>query len=168
MRSSLPLICILLLQFAVNDASARDNQSQGTQALDKIRWILGDWVQTGGQTTTRETWIEIDRIVFKGAGITTDSATGAKQSEESLLLTEMSGRIYFFAKVDHNKYPVPFELTSSSATEAVFENADHDFPKKFEYRLDEMDALNVIVSDGGARSFTIGFKRVPAVEAKNE
>lgn len=168
MRSSLPLICLLLLQFAINDASARDTQSQGTPALDTIRWILGDWVQSGGQTTTRETWIELDRNVFKGTGITFDSATGAKQSEESLLLTEMSGRIYFFAKVDHNKYPVPFELTSSSATQAIFENADHDFPKKFEYRLVEMDVLDVIVSDGGARSFTVGFKKGPVVKAKNE
>ncbi len=163
MHRSLPINCLLLLLFALNDASAQDIRS-----LDTIRWILGDWVQANEQTTTRETWKELDRNVFKGMGITSDSATGAKQSEESLLLAEMSGKIYFFAKVDHNEYPVPFELTSSSATNAVFENAEHDFPKKLEYRLVGNDALTVIVSDGSARSFSIGFKREPAVEPKKE
>ncbi len=71
----------------------------------------------------------------------------------------MSGAVYYFAKVKQNKYPVPFELTSCFDKHADFENTEHDFPKKLEYRLVAKDALDVKVSDGATRSFTIHFKR---------
>jgi hypothetical protein len=163
MPRSLPSFCLVFFLFAGNDADAQDIRS-----LDTVRWLLGNWVQENERVSTRETWREVDRGTFKGRGIQKDTATGAKQSEESLLLTEMSGEIYYFAKVGHNKYPVPFELTSCSATHAIFENTEHDFPKKLEYRLVKNDSLNVTVSDGGARSFTFRFKKQPSVKPAKE
>jgi hypothetical protein len=76
-----------------------------------------------------------------------------------LLLAEMAGDVYYIAKVKSNPYPVPFKLVDSSAQHAVFENPDHDFPKRLEYRRTEQGGLNVRVSDGGSKSFVIAFTK---------
>ena len=72
-------------------------------------------------------------------------------------LVEMSGEIFFLAKVNHNKRPVAFKLTQCLARTAVFENSDHDFPKKLEYKLISGNKLTVTVSDGHDKGFTINF-----------
>jgi len=163
MDHRLAIICTLMITFTLHDARAEDARS-----LDKIRWILGDWVQAGEKTTARESWSALHRGAFKGIGITTAASSGKVQSEESLILAEMSGAVYYFAKVKQNKYPVPFELTSCSGEHAIFENSEHDFPKKLEYRLTTKDAMKVIVSDGGARYFTIHFKMETDIKRNKE
>ena len=79
-------------------------------------------------------------------------------SQESLRLVEMSGEVFYVAKVGHNDLPIAFKLTSGSDDRAVFENPQHDFPKRLEYRLTE-GRLVVTVSDGGTRGFTLDFTR---------
>ena len=65
---------------------------------------------------------------------------------ESIVVAPLSGTIYYTAKVPQNKYPVSFELTDCSATIAVFENSDHDFPTRIAYHLVEETKLRVDVS----------------------
>ena len=155
-HSHLLITCSLLMAL-----TPADEQAEDVRSLDSIRWILGDWMQKGPQTTARETWSALHADVFQGKGLTTNSVSGKKLGSESLLLAEMSGAVYYFAKVKQNKYPIPFQLTPCSKKHAIFENPGHDFPKKLEYRLVAKDALDVKVSDGGTQSFTIHFKRRP-------
>ena len=72
----------------------------------------------------------------------------------------MDDEVFYMAKVKHNDFPVPFKLTASSANHAVFENSNHDFPKRLEYRLDEEAKLVVTVSDGAKQSFVIRFSKL--------
>jgi len=63
---------------------------------------------------------------------------------------------------------VPFKLTSSSSTHAVFENKDNDFPRRLEYRLRKKNKLNVTVSDGAKRSVVTPFSKVEPPQPKTK
>lgn len=147
--SILALLCLYS-----HSACAEERQTLGT-----ISWILGDWIRTGEKISTRESWKKLSDGVFKGSGVVASRKGNVVRSQESLLLVEMSGEVFYIAKVKQNKYPVAFKLTSCSSKHAVFENPEHDFPKKLEYRLITNGTMKVTISDGGDRSFTIPFQK---------
>ena len=70
----------------------------------------------------------------------------------------MSGDIFYIAKVHHNELPIAFKLTQCSDSVAVFENPEHDFPKKIEYKLTDQDRITVTVGSSG-EGFKIDFQR---------
>lgn len=139
-------IAILLACCWVPAASANDCIS-----LQPADWVLGDWVTADGAT---ESWQRLGPRTFEGAG-----TSGANR--ETLRLVEMSGRVYYIAKVAHNELPVAFRLVKCDDGRLVFENPAHDFPRRLEYRRTAGDAMTVTVGDGRERSFEIRFHRAP-------
>lgn len=141
-------------------------------ALQDVRWLLGDW-RTGsvaGQTSViSESWSEVSASTFEGIGETRDAASGELKSREELRLVEMGSEVFYIAKVGHNALPIAFKLTECSEASAVFENPDHDFPKKLEYQLSDGSLgdgqptggseLTVTVSDGAEKGFRLRFQR---------
>ena len=87
------------------------------------------------------------------------TATNELLSSESLRIVEMSGEVFYLAKVGENDLPVAFKLTDCSETHAVFENAGHDFPRRLEYRLTGEERMIVRVSDGAENGFEMKFTR---------
>ena len=69
--------------------------------------------------------------------------------------------IYYVA---HPKGQCPgtdFKLTRASATEAVFENPQHDFPKRIMYRKNGDDALNASIDGGeGTKAMSFTYQRM--------
>jgi hypothetical protein len=66
--------------------------------------------------------------------------------------------------VAHPKARCPgtdFKLTRASATEVVFENPQHDFPKRIIYRKGADDSLTASIDGGeGSKAMTYVFKRM--------
>lgn len=149
----LPLLILLLI--SPSKPAAGENLS-----LNTIRWMLGVWVYVADETTTQEIWTDTGDGIFKGTGTVVSASDQTLHSRESLLLVEMSGAVFYLAKVDGNPLPVPFTLVRASPGFAVFENTAHDFPNRLEYRLGEGGRLDVTVSGGAERSFVIPFRRV--------
>jgi hypothetical protein len=127
-----------------------------SQTLDSLDWIIGEWQSTVKNTIYFEKWVKQSNHTFEGFG---EIKTKIKKSEETLRLVHMSGDIFYIAKVTHNKFPVAFRLISASNKKAVFENKEHDFPKRIEYSINNT-TLNVYVSDGDSKGFTILYKKV--------
>ncbi len=130
----------------------------GGDNLNSVSWLLGEWISTGKTQRTIEVWQKISEKSFEGYGQVQSVAGDSIFSYESLRLLEMSGGIYFLAKVSHNDYPVAFALTSHSDTSAVFENPTHDFPKKISYQLKAAGMLIVTVGDS-SEYFKIQFTK---------
>jgi len=69
--------------------------------------------------------------------------------------------VYYVA---HPKARCPgtdFKLTRASATEAVFEKPQHDFPKRIIYRKGADDSLTASIDgDEGTKSMTFPFRRI--------
>jgi hypothetical protein len=131
-------------------------------SLEGARWLLGSWLADSGKRVITETWKEVSTTTFEGAGITRDRVEEAVVDGEALRLVAMAGAVFYIAKVAHNDYPVAFRLTSCEAERLVFENPDHDFPRRLEYRRVDTDRMEVLVSDGAERGFRLDFRRLPA------
>lgn len=139
--NKIPALLVLLMCPVLAAAEECDS-------LEAASWLLGHWETERGAT---ESWSRVSDDTFEGHGFD-------GRSHETLRLVEMSGAVFFIAKVPHNEMPTSFRLTSCSDDTLVFENPAHDFPRRLEYRR-QYDALQVIVSDGGERGFQLMFHR---------
>ena len=151
-------LIISTLSILLLTASYTAVYAQSCSSLESLEWITGEWIAEHGDVITREKWVKVSDRSFEGVGGITRKATGEK-SGETLRLVEMSGEIFFIAKVSQNPLPVAFKLTHCSAGAATFENAAHDFPKKLEYRLENEASLVVTVSDGADKGFQLLFSK---------
>lgn len=137
------LLVVALVAICPSLASA-----QACNSLEVASWMLGHWETEAGGT---ETWSRVSDDTYEGQGFD-------GRSHESLRLVEMADGVFYIAKVAHNDLPIPFKLTGCTEDTLVFENPTHDFPQRLEYRRDG-EAMQVRVSDGGARGFGLMFHR---------
>jgi len=155
--------CFLILSlFLVCLATSACTTAITKGPLDRLDWLLGEWEADGGDTVTVEKWNRLSAQTYEGAGQSQPKNSDSVPSRESLRLVEMSGEIFYLAKVEHNELPVAFRLVECSNGRAVFENRGHDFPKRIDYRCVDESTLRVTVSDGGSRRFEIEFRRAPS------
>ena len=127
--------------------------------LADISWIAGDWqTAPGGRAQIEEHWTQVAGASMMGVSRT---VAGDKTVEfEYLRIEQRADGIYYVA---HPKARCPgtdFKLTRASATEAVFENPQHDFPKRIIYRKGD-DSLTATVDGGeGSKGVSFAFKRM--------
>ena len=131
-----------------------------TLTLADISWIAGDWqTAPGGRRQIEEHWTQIAGGSMMGMSRT---VAGEKTVEfEYLRIEQRADGIYYVA---HPKARCPgtdFKLTRASATEAVFENPQHDFPKRIIYRKAADDSLTATIDGGeGSKAMTFAYRRM--------
>src|SRR4030095_8163117 len=149
--SSFAILFILLL---ITTASTQ------TPTLADLSWISGDWqTAPGGRRQIEEHWTQAAGAMMMGMSRT---VAGEKTVEfEYLRIEQRADGIYYVA---HPKARCPgtdFKLTRASATEAVFENPQHDFPKRIIYRKPADDSLTASIDGGeGTRAMSFPYKRI--------
>lgn len=127
--------------------------------LADLTWIAGDWqTAADGRRQVEEHWTQAAGGSMMGVSRT---VAGDKTVEfEYLRIEQRDDGIYYVA---HPKARCPgtdFKLTRASSTEAVFENPQHDFPKRITYRKTD-DGLTASIDAGeGSKSMSFVFKRV--------
>ena len=128
--------------------------------LADISWISGDWqTEPGGRRQIEEHWTKVAGESMLGMSRT---VAGDKTVEfEYLRIEQRADGIYYVA---HPKARCPgtdFKLTRASATEAVFENPQHDFPKRIIYRKTADDSLTASIDSGeGTKSMSFAFRKM--------
>ena len=134
--------------------------STQTPALADLAWMVGDWqTAPGGRQQIEEHWTTAAGGTMMGVGRT---VAGDKTVEfEYLRIEQRADGIYYVA---HPKARCPgtdFKLTRVSATEAMFENPQHDFPKRVTYRKGADEALTATIDGGeGTKAITFSFRRI--------
>lgn len=147
--------CALILLLAVTT-----QVSAQTPTLADISWISGAWQsEPGGRRQIEEHWTTIAGQSILGMSRT---VAGDKTIEfEYLRIEQRADGIYYVA---HPKARCPgtdFKLTRASATEAVFENPQHDFPKRIIYRKTADDALTATIDGGeGTKAMSFAYRRI--------
>lgn len=147
--------CVLAAMFAIALLI-----STRTPTLADISWISGAWQsETGGRRQIEEHWTQVAGASMLGMSRT---VAGDKTVEfEYLRIEQRADGIYYVA---HPKARCPgtdFKLTRASETEAVFENPQHDFPKRIIYRKSGDDLLTASIDGGdGTRAMTFSYKRI--------
>ncbi|HET8781250.1 MAG TPA: DUF6265 family protein [Pyrinomonadaceae bacterium] len=127
--------------------------------LSDISWITGDWqTAPGGRRQIEEHWTAVAGGSMMGVSRT---IAGDKTVEfEYLRIEQRADGIYYVA---HPKARCPgtdFKLTSASATEAVFENPQHDFPKRIIYRKTDGGLTASIDAGEGSKGMSFVFKKM--------
>ena len=127
--------------------------------ISSLVWISGDWqTPPGARAQIEEHWMRPAGGSMLGMSRT---VAGDKTVEFEYLRIEQRGDEIFY--VAHPKARCPgtdFKLTSLSTQEAVFENPQHDFPKRIIYRKNPDGSL-VASIDGGAGTKTMTFSYRP-------
>ena len=136
------------------------NLSPQTPAIADLSWISGDWqTAPGGRAQIEEHWTNVAGGSMMGMSRT---VAGDKTVEfEYLRIEQRADGVYYVA---HPKARCPgtdFKLTKASATEAVFENPQHDFPKRIIYRKNGDDSLTASIDGGeGSKAMSFAFRRM--------
>lgn len=139
---------LLFASFPVEDPTLAD-----------LSWIAGDWqTAPGGRGQIEEHWTAAAGGSMMGVSRT---VAGDKTVEfEYLRIEQRAEGIYYVA---HPKARCPgtdFKLTRASATEAVFENPEHDFPKRIIYRKTDNGLTAIIDAGEGSKSVSYVFQRM--------
>ena len=135
------------------------NASTQIPTLADLAWMTGDWQSVPGRRQVEEHWTTAAGGTMMGMGRT---VAGDKTVEfEYLRIEQRADGIFYVA---HPKARCPgtdFKLTRVSATEAVFENPQHDFPKRVTYGKGEGDSLTATIDGGeGTKAITFAFKKM--------
>ncbi|ALU42160.1 DUF6265 family protein [Pseudoalteromonas rubra] len=145
---SLVLLCLAF------QSSAKE---EVCNSLNSLNWLIGNWYSENSKLTFNESWSRISEKTFEGYGQTYSIVKNKVVSAETLRLVEMSGEVFYLAKVASNALPTAFKLTSCTADSAVFENSRHDFPNKIKYQLNKSKTITAFVSGEGGKGFSIEF-----------
>ena len=130
-----------------------------SHSISELSWMSGDWqTPAGGRVQIDEHWTQSAGGSMLGMSRT---VAGDKTVEfEYLRIEQREDGIYYVA---HPKARCPgtdFKLTRLSSSEAVFENPEHDFPKRIIYRKTAEDALTATIDAGeGTKAMSFGYRR---------
>ncbi|MCU0647878.1 MAG: DUF6265 family protein [Gemmatimonadaceae bacterium] len=120
-------------------------------------WMAGCWRAVTGVRMVEEWWMPPVGDVMPGMGRTTGEAR--TMETEQLRIARVGDRLVYIAHPSGQR-ETEFTATTVSPSEAVFENAQHDFPRRIAYARAGADSLTATVGNPGGRTFTLRFARV--------
>ena len=147
--------CALILLLALTT-----QVSAQTPTLTDISWIAGAWQsEPGGKRQSEEHWTTAAGATMMGMSRT---VVGEKTVEfEYLRIEQRTDGIYYVAHPKARCPATDFKLTRASATEAVFENPQHDFPKRIIYRKGADGSLTASVDGGeGTKAISYAYRKM--------
>jgi uncharacterized protein DUF6265 len=163
-QTAAPLLVIALTLSVVvivglAKVSTRARAEVAAPTLSELAWMSGAWeTGTGGRVQVEEHWTRPAGGTMLGMSRTI--AGGRTVEFEYLRLEQRATGIFYVA---HPKARCPgtdFKLKRLSGQEAVFENPEHDFPKRIIYRKHSDGSLTAIV-DGGEGTKSQSFVYFP-------
>ena len=127
--------------------------------LAQLSWMSGGWrTAPGGRVQIEEHWMAPAGSSMLGMSRT---VSGDRTVEfEYVRVEQRTDGLYYVAHPGARSPGTDFKLTSHSATEAVFENPAHDFPKRIIYRKNSDGSLTASV-DGGEKTKPQTFAYIP-------
>ncbi|UPQ79625.1 DUF6265 family protein [Flavobacterium azooxidireducens] len=123
--------------------------------LEKVNWFLGKWENKTTEGTFSEEWkVENDSVYYGKSHYVVKNDT---IFTETIKLIQSKKNVFYIVTTippQNGVEPVSFKLTSSTTDYLVFENPEHDFPKKITYKLVTKDSLYAEISgDGKSQGF---------------
>ncbi len=136
--------------------SARAVVTETPHSISQLSWMTGDW-QTVGKTKIEEHWMAPAGGTMIGMGRT---LRGDRTTEfEFLRIQERDGEIYYVANPLGLCPATDFKLTKLTSDQVVFENPQHDFPKRVSYRKNSDGSLTATVDGGpGTKANTFAYR----------
>jgi hypothetical protein len=125
------------------------NKQQDSNKIFKELYVLeGRWMMKTNKGFIGEEWKKIDDQYLQNRGFIV-KGNDTTVTERVALRNTAKGIFYTSTVEDqNNKQPTSFKLTSGRNNVFIFENAQHDFPKRIVYELVSADSLHAYIDDG--------------------
>ena len=132
-------------------------------SIDDVSWLIGSWEGTDlNDLVFHETWERESKTTLTGTGATV-SPDGDTIFRETLKIDLVDGTPYYVATIPKSKGPVLFKMIKGDAHNAIFENKEHDFPKRISYMLQTNNTCKIKlegIEKGVPRIETLMYERV--------
>ena len=142
------LIVLLALAALFGPGSSRAS-AQPSPALPALPalpvWMAGCWTGATGDQHFSERWTAPDDRTLVGVGYTVKG--GRMTAFDYFRVIARDGRLVYVAQPG-GQPPTDFTAASATATEVVFENPAHDYPKRVGYQRVDVTHLTAWI-DGG-------------------
>jgi hypothetical protein len=152
----------LLLGVVLLSASAHAQAPAAKPTLQDFAWLAGHWRIEQADRLIDEHWMAPAGGLMMGMARNVHGGK-LREYEFTLLRQEANGDILYVASPSRQT-ETSFKLTSLRNGEAVFENPQHDFPKKIMYTRQADGSLLAAIEgpgrDGKPRRVEYPFKRV--------
>ncbi|HEX2139311.1 MAG TPA: DUF6265 family protein [Woeseiaceae bacterium] len=116
------------------------------QPAPSLDWISGHWCAGLGQDTVEEFWLPPHGGVT--IGVSRTLRDGRTAAFEYLRIVDLEGTPSYIAQ-SGGRPPTAFKRTAGGERWIRFENPEHDFPQRIEYRRDG-DTLQAEIAGPGA------------------
>ena len=112
----------------------------GPARVTQLQWMAGCWGFSGGGSSYEEVWLAPTGNSMLGLSrrISEDNYT---REFEYLRVTTSGGGGFDYVAQPGGQAATKFNMSELKGTRAVFENPDHDFPKKITYEYRAPDQL---------------------------
>lgn len=143
------------LKFAI--AATPANAQETGPSVDDLTWLTGCWVMSAEGLSIEEYWMPPSGGTMLGMNRTVRErrTTGY----ELMLIRETDSKLFLEAHPSGQASAV-FEATSSNAERVVFENPQHDFPRRISYVRLGADSLRAEIDDGeGGKVIEFPYRR---------
>ncbi|HKY32919.1 MAG TPA: DUF6265 family protein [Candidatus Polarisedimenticolia bacterium] len=124
---------MLVMGMGLSAALAAGQPEAGRPAIDQLAWMAGSWGGESEGTTMEEHWTAPAGGLM--LGMHRDVSRQGKAFFEFLRVEARPDGVYYVAS-PMGKGATAFKLTESSGQRAVFENPQHDFPKRILYWIE--------------------------------
>ncbi len=126
-------------------------------------WLLGSWENKSDFGDMQENWSKINDSVYRGSSYFIKGKDTLHH--EQITLEQKEEKVHYVPTVkgQNNDQPVVFLLTSQTAKQLIFENPNHDYPKKIIYNMITADSLVAVISgiqEGKASSDSFPLKKI--------
>lgn len=143
MKKSLAFILI-----SMTCAAFMQIESKGDQNFNQLYILQGTWIMKTKKGAIGEEWVKMTNDYLQSRGFMirgNDTIT-----TERVALKNTTEGIFYTSTVEdqNNRQPIAFRLTSAHDNTFVFENPQHDYPKKITYLFVNKDSLHAWIDDG--------------------
>lgn len=119
------------------------NASSSQVSLDAVSWMAGYWVGEHNGTHIEEIWLPPAGGLM--VGLHRDVLPSGRSFFEYLRI-EATGDTLVYVASPMGRTPTRFPARLIESRRVLFENPDHDFPQRIEYRLDDQGRLQAAAS----------------------
>lgn len=135
-------ISIVLIGFILLSAWATTQMNE----IEKAEWLIGTWEMKRAKGSIYESWEKASDTEFQGKSYMIKEPDTIV-FEHIQLVEEQEGLFYIpTVKNQNDGLPVRFAAKTITETQLVFENSEHDFPKRISYTLISPDSLVAEIS----------------------
>lgn len=129
-------------------SSTKPEASAATGPLAGLAWLSGSWASVEAGNLSEEHWTAPSTNLMLGMNRTVDA--GVTKHHEQLRIESKDDGVFYVASPSGQE-TTAFKLVEGGDSHAVFENLDHDYPKRITYRRTGPTLTVTIEGDPGDR-----------------